>query len=250
MDIVEAYLTNSRYIIGISGYVWWDTHRLIVNALSENFKFDVIYVNQMIPLNKMIKSADALDFAKLHEDVNNILNNYRYNGNGGLIIVSPTFPQEKIKFHINLHININVNSVLQTELIVDLVKNNNMNRMDIDTNMAYLARSWKTNRINKTILIQADYKSNINKIYEQIFDYIIENIERKLYGEKYDEIKNKVCTTKYPLPKPGQQTTILTDHTQLSIKTNKILNRANSIGKYLSDIDDIDDSITSMSDKY
>ena len=50
MNIVEAIIQqNKKYIILISGYLWFNDFKIIVEALNTNLNFDIIYVNQLTP---------------------------------------------------------------------------------------------------------------------------------------------------------------------------------------------------------
>lgn len=196
MNIVEAILIErKKYIILISGFTWWWHFNEIINVLSSNLGFVVINNTSLIN-NQLITSSDQLNFMKLNSDVKDILNGGKKNISSdvrqGIIVVSPTFPPEKIEFPVDIHININASQTLISTLIADYIKETNIPRMDMDAHLSYLAKSWKTNKINKFVTYQQNYLEDKDTPYNIIFDTVMDNIMKKVYGEKYDQIKNKV----------------------------------------------------------
>ena len=68
MNIVEAIVQkNKKYIILISGYLWFNDFKKIVEALSTNLQFEIIYVNQLTPENIFITSAEQINFPVVNE---------------------------------------------------------------------------------------------------------------------------------------------------------------------------------------
>ena len=252
MNIVEAYLTDKKkYIILLSGYLWWPNIDLIANTLSKNLNFELIYTYQLVPPNKLITSADQINFPTLNEIVNDRFNKNKEQGvSKGYIIVSYTFPPEKLDFYPDFHININVNSILQTSIIVDLMKAYKVSRLEVDTHISYLSKSWKTNKINKNIIYPPNYLEKQDELYGQIFDSVMDNIMKKVYGEKYDEYKtisNK--TSKYPLPKDTGKLIKVADESKMDVSDIQAINRGIKQSEYISDLTDIlessDDEISS-----
>ena len=244
MNIVDAILEkNKKYIIFISGLLWWDEFNTIIEALKTNLKFDVIYVNQLIPDNKLITSTEHINFPVVNEIIKEKLNKDKEDKSyKGYIIVSYSFPPERLDIFSDIHISIQPNSLLQTSLIIDLIKKRNIPRMEVDMHIAYLSKSWKTNKINKTIIIQPDYIENINKYYTYIFDAIVENINKKLYGEKaenmkVDELLDVSNEKKYPLPPENVKTTNISDPTKLSNHIKGVINNGNELSNFITDLD-------------
>ena len=245
MNIVDAILDkNKKYIILISGYLWWDNFNSIIKALATNLNFEVIYINQLIQENKLITSSDQINFPVINEIVKEKLNNNKETKiYKGYIIVSYSFPPERLDFFPDIHVSIQANPVLLTSLIIDLIKTKNVSRMDVDIHLAYLSKTWKTNKITKTIFLQPDYEPNINKYYGFIFDAIIENITKKLFGEKAEEIlaqnNSQVNVSKYPLPPTNQTLTTISDDTKLTTHTLNVINEGVKISELNTDLDDI-----------
>jgi hypothetical protein len=244
MNIVEAIVQkNKKYIILISGYLWFNDFKKIVEALSTNLQFEIIYVNQLTPDNIFITSAEQINFPVVNELIKEKLDRDKENKDyHGYIIVSYTFPLEKLDFYPDIHISIQLNSVLQTSQIIDLIKNNNnIKRLNIDEHLAYLSKSWKTNKINKTIILQHDYIDNINKYYSSIFDAIVENINKKLYGENAEIIESNETkkVDKYPLPPKGDKFINTSDNTKISTHDKALIISGEKLADFNKDIDDI-----------
>lgn len=241
MNIVEAILIDrKKYNILISGYLWWDITKLFAQTLANNLNFDLIIADQIIPYDKIVKNSDEINFVKLNNDVKTILdNNKKSDVKKGLVILGYTFPPEKIEFPVDFHVNINVNPVLQTSIIVDLIKKQKFSRMDVDIHTSYLSKSWKSNKITKFITVPQNYNEILDQLYSQIFDAVMDNIAKKVYGEKYDEIKNAKEPEKYPLPPEGKDTVIVADQNNMSVKDNILKYSAENIGEFNAELEDI-----------
>jgi hypothetical protein len=242
MNIVEAILEKKKkYIILISGYLWWSEFNSIVKTLADNLHFELIVVNQLLPENKLITSSDHINFNVMNELMNEKIES---DNPHGYIIVSYSFPPElSPKLYPDIHINIQASSILLTSLSLDLYNTKKISRMDVDIHLAYLSKSWKMNRIQKTITLQPDYAQTIDKTYGIIFDTIMENISKKLYGEEtYEKITAEKPVNKYPLPSNEKQETIkVSDNTKLSVHEKNLINNGQKIGEFISDLDDIID---------
>ena len=210
----------------------------IIDTLAVNFNFDVVRASLLIPSTKLVTSADDINFAKLNEDVKFILNrNKKDNMPKGIFVVSYTFPPEKIDIPVDFHVNINVNPTLLTSITVELMKNKNVTRLDVDTHLSYLSKSWKTNKINKFVTYNQNYAENQEVPYGIIFDSIIDNIMKKVYGEKYEEIKSGIV-------KPvSHESIMVSDESKLSpAELHNIVNaenRGDFIGELESDAVDL-----------
>jgi hypothetical protein len=66
-------------------------------------------------------------------------------------------------------------------------------------------KSWKFNKINKTVTYYPDYLEKQNQLYTMIFDGIMTNIEKKLYGDRYDELVKGVVK-EVPKEEPKDKT--------------------------------------------
>ena len=91
-----------------------------------------------------------------------------------MIIIAKSFPTSNIKIPIDLHINISLNKSLTIEL--DPSKTNNLYEQ--------YQEIIKTNRVSRYINIKNDY--DIDEIILNIFNIIIDDIEKKVYGDKYN----------------------------------------------------------------
>jgi hypothetical protein len=111
--------------------------------------------------------------------------------------------------------------------------------MDVDVHISYLSKSWKNNKINKFLTMPQNYNEILDQLYTQAFDSVMDNISKKVYGEKYDEIKNAKEPEKYPLPPEGKDTTIVADQSKLSVKENVLKYTGENIAQFNSDLDDI-----------
>jgi len=243
VTIIEKILEQKKkYIILLSGLLWWDYFNYIVKILADNLGFELIYVYSLLPDDKLISSADHINFPALNEIIQDRLKKYT---NVGYIIVSYTFPPEKIEFYPDFHINININPLLLTNITIEFVKSSNISRLDIDNHINYLFKSWKTNKINKTIIYHQDFIEKENLLYGYIFDAIMENIEKKLYGENFDKIKENIkidpFTTKHDYIK-------ISDPTKLNNKDKLIIHQGKQFGSLISGLDDAIDDAKKESD--
>ena len=236
MDIVEAILIEKKkYIVLISGYLWWNVFNDLVNALAKNLKFEVIYINQLLPENMLITSADHINFPVANEIISQKISDNHV----GLIIVSYTFPPERLTFYPDFHINITTNQMLLTNLIVELSKEKQIKRLDIDNHISYLTKSWKTNKIGKSIILFPDYTTKINDIYGLIFDSIMDNIMKKLYGEKYEEYKTQGKINESQSKINESKILHISDPTKISIKDETLISDGIKTAKFTNDLDDI-----------
>jgi hypothetical protein len=239
MNIIEAILRkNNKYIILVSGYLWWKAMDDIVDALAENLSFEVLKINQLLPYNKLVTSADHINFEPINELMKEKLEYNKTKGlSKGYIISSYTFPMERLDFYPDFHININVNPTLLTNITVDLMKSRNIPRIDVDSHISYLSKSWKTNKINKFVIFSQNYlEPKIqNDLYALIFDSIMDNIMKKLYGEKYDEYKNANLIN----TNPNKQLINVSDNDKLSVKDIQNINQGIKNAEFIDELDDI-----------
>jgi hypothetical protein len=238
MNIVEAILSDkNKYIIFISGYLWWNILDYVVKALSNNLNFEIIYINQLIPLNTLITSADVINFPIANEIMKQKLYENKSNRkSSGYIVVSYTFPPEKIDFYPDIHINISADATLITSLIIELAKNKQIPRMQIDEHLSYLSKSWKGNKINKSIVLSSNYETKINEIYGLIFDTIMDNIMKKVYGEKYEDYKSN---GKINGSTKNVTFSNVSDPTKLSLSDIKAINSGIKNSQFTNDLDDV-----------
>lgn len=244
MNIVEAILVDKhKYNILISGYLWWSNMDFIIKTLANNLNFDVIYADSFVSKNKLPINAEQINFPKLNYDVKSKMDdNKKKNIYKGLIIVSFTFPPEKIEFYGDFHININVNPNLLSKIIVELVKTQFIQRFDIDAHIGYLSNSWKTNKINKYIVYMDNYLDGTNQemSYYQMFDALMDNIMKKVYGEKYEQLKNvTIADSKYKLPPDNQKMINISNPDILTVKDASMISQNERIGNFTEELEKI-----------
>ena len=220
MNIIEAILLEKKkYIILLSGFMWWPYFNRVAKSLADNLGFELIETTVLVPHDKLISSADQINFPALNEIIKSRLEKYTEKG---YVITSYTFPPEKLDFYPDIHINLNVNAMLLTSISIDFIKQKGINRMEIDNNISYLLKSWKTNKIAKTINYFPDFLEKQNDIYGTLFDFIMENIEKKLYGENF--IKNKIAKENDDNQDNDNQTTKVVNYLERDIITEKVAN--------------------------
>jgi hypothetical protein len=238
MNIIEAILSrNNKYILLISGYLWWKGMDEIVEALAENLGFEVLKINQLLPYNKLVTSADHINFTPINELMKEKLDYNRKKGlSKGYIIVSFTFPFERLDYYPDFHININVNPTLLTTITVDLMKTYKISRMEVDAHLSYLSKSWKTNKIQKFIIFPHNYqdKDVLNNLYAIMFDSIMDGIMKKLYGEKYEEYKNANL-----IGIKNKELINVSDNDKLSVKDIQNINQGVKTAELIDELDDI-----------
>jgi hypothetical protein len=234
MNIVEAILIDrKKYVVLISGFIWWDYFNTIIDALSSNFNFDVVHAT-LLSNNKLITSADQINFIKLNEDVKAILDRNKNNNKAnGVFVVSYTFPPERLDIPVDFHININVSQSLLSTIIASYLKETGQPRLDMDAHLSYLAKSWKNNKINKYVTYQSDYTENQDVPYSIIFEAIADNIMKKVYGEKYEEIKANSNNT------DDKKIINMSNQTELSLVDLAKINTATNYGKFVAEVTDI-----------
>jgi hypothetical protein len=244
MNIVETILEKKKkYIILISSYLWWSDLKPIVDALANNLQFEVIYVNQLVPDTMLITSSDQINFPVLNELIKEKLDKDKYNGiNRGYIIVGYSFPPERLDFYPDININITANQVFITSLIVKLMNDIKINRLKVDEHLSYLTKSWKSNNIARNIQFPPNYAEKINELYGMIFDTIMDNIMKKVYGEKYEEYKNTNSITeikKLPEPRKEENMINVADESKMYIKDIVTINSGVKTGEFIDDLDDV-----------
>jgi hypothetical protein len=175
-DITSEYnvldvllMRKKKYIILFSGLDFSPVEQ-IVNDLSKDFNSTVL---NFIHLGL----EDSLD--PVNTRVNDLLNKSGTSSNKPLFIIGKTFPLTKLKIPVDLHIHISLHQFA-------ILKLDPLKRQDLPTK--YL-ESIKTNRVNKYINLKKEY--SIEKIEDDIFKIIIDDIEKKVYGEEYESRGSK-----------------------------------------------------------
>jgi len=137
-------------------------------------------------INDLTKIYNAIDLNFLHLNlnddisvINNRVNNLlKEDKQQPYFIVGKTFPKDNLTIPVDLHINISLNYKLLKEL-------DNTQNLYED-----YKKEMEKNRVNKYINLNKEY--DYNKILSNIFEIIIDDIEKKVYGDKYDKLNHHV----------------------------------------------------------
>ena len=194
--VVEAYIDKHKQLIILLSGFSGSGKTVLGKSLSKDFKIDFINLNDYykedwdevveIEENKIVDwdSPDAVDWDKLNEYVSK-------KKNKGLIISGFSFPQNKLSFKSDFHIHLKISKD-------DLIKNRNeyvaekedSKVSQLDDEMArrilnkisypHYMKSLEDSYINKFISVKSGQES-LKETYSTMFDYLIENIEKKIY---------------------------------------------------------------------
>lgn len=168
-NILDILLFNKKkYIVLFSGLEFSPVEK-IVTDLSKDF--NAIVLNYL-----HLNLDDSLD--PLNTRVNDLLHK-----NEKMIqpifIIAKTFPSDKLKIYSDIHINISLHKFAILNL--DPAK-----RPDLPD---LYAKSIQTNRVSRYINLKKDYE--LNEVVNEIFYLIIDDIEKKVYGDKYSTLSHK-----------------------------------------------------------
>lgn len=168
-NVLDILLLNKKkYIVLFSGLEFSPIEK-IVTDLSKDF--NAIILNYL-----HLNLDDSLD--PLNTRVNDLLNK-----NEKMIqpifIIAKSFPSDKLKIYPDIHINISLHKFAILNL--DPAK-----RADLPD---LYAKSIQTNRVNRYINLKKDYE--LNEVINEVFYLIIDDIEKKVYGDKYNTLSHK-----------------------------------------------------------
>ena len=168
-NVLDILLLNKKkYIVLFSGLEFSPVEK-IVNDLSKDF--NAIVLNYL-----HLNLDDSLD--PLNTRVNDLLKKHE-NSPQPFFIIAKTFPSDKLKIYSDLHINISLHKFAILNL--DPAK-----RPDLPD---LYAKSIQTNRVNRYINLKKDYE--LNEVINEVFHLIIDDIEKKVYGDKYNTLSHK-----------------------------------------------------------
>ncbi len=191
-------MKKKKYIVLFSGLDFSPVEQ-IANDLSKDFNSTVL---NFIHLGL----EDSLD--PINSRVNDLLNKT----NKPLFIIGKTFPSSKLKIPVDLHFHISLHQIA-------ILKLDPLKRQDLP---AKYVESIKTNRVNKYINLQKEY--SLDKIEDEIFSIIIEDIEKKVYGDQYESLSSKSSNKSQNTPnqtKPTQSSQLTFNPNVPSIKELK-----------------------------
>ena len=194
--VVEAYIDKHKQLIILLSGFSGSGKTVLGKSLSKDFKIDFINLNDYykedwdevveIDENKIVDwdSPDAVDWDKLNDYINK-------NKKKGMIISGFSFPQNKLSVKPDFHIHLKISKD-------DLIKNRNdyvaekedskISQLDDDMTRRILnkisyphyMKSLEDSYINKYISVKSGQES-LKETYSTMFDYLIENIEKKIY---------------------------------------------------------------------
>jgi len=174
-------MRNKKYIVLFSGLDFSPVEK-IANDLAKDFNSTVL---NFIHLGL----EDSLD--PVNTRVSDLLDKSKINTNPKpLFVIGKTFPSSKLKIPVDLHIHISLHQIA-------ILRLDPLKRQDLP---AKYVESIKTNRVNKYINLQKEY--SIDKIEDDIFNIIVGDIEKKVYGDQYETLGSKSSTQTQSQPKP------------------------------------------------
>ena len=168
-NILDILLFNKKkYIVLFSGLEFSPVEK-IVTDLSKDF--NAIVLNYL-----HLNLDDSLD--PLNTRVNDLLHKNE-KMTQSIFIIAKTFPSDKLKIYSDIHFNISLHKFAILNL--DPAK-----RADLPD---LYAKSIQTNRVSRYINLKKDYE--LNDVVNEIFYLIIDDIEKKVYGDKYNTLSHK-----------------------------------------------------------
>ena len=168
-NVLDILLLNKKkYIVLFSGLEFSPVEK-IVTDLSKDF--NAIVLNYL-----HLNLDDSLD--PLNTRVNDLLNKNE-KMTQPIFIIAKSFPSDKLKIYPDIHINISLHKFAILNL--DPAK-----RADLPD---LYAKSIQTNRVNRYINLKKEYE--LNDIINEVFNLIIDDIEKKVYGDKYESLSHK-----------------------------------------------------------
>ncbi len=219
-------MRKKKYIVLFSGLDFSPVEQ-IVNDLSKDFNSTVL---NFIHLGL----DDSLD--PINTRVNDLLNK---SGNSpkALFIIGKSFPSSKLKIPVDLHIHISLHQIA-------ILKLDPLKRQDLPTK--YI-ESIKTNRVNKYINLQKEY--SIGKIEDDVFNVIVDDIEKKVYGDQYETLGSKSSNPNTTdKAKPVEASKLVFNPNVPSIKEQKEQVTKNVEEEIKESIDSAEDSISAEKD--
>lgn len=209
-SILDAYLLENSYIVLFSGLATSP----IDNVVKElNLSFDGIVLDYM---HLDMES----DLTVINERVTKLIKEKKQ----VFFIKGKSFNSKKIKIPINLHIHINEQQV-----------------GDVELSSKYRQLLKETNYIHKKFNFNTD--TDINKNIDDIFNYIVDDIEKKLYKDNYERLSHKYYTeTNTERPESHYNSTLMYDKGSMDKKQweEKALKQVND--EYNEDLENEDDT--------
>jgi len=197
--VIEAYLNKyKQLIILVSGFSG-SGKGVLSKSIAKDFKIKYINLNDYykedwdkeseiieIEEHKIVDwdTPESINWEKFNEDIEK-------NKKEGVIVSGFSFPQNKLEFKTDFHIHLKITKD-------DLIKNRNeyVNEKEdskvseLDDELArrilnkisypHYMKSLEDSYINKFINVKSG-REELKQCYNSMFDYLIENIEKKIY---------------------------------------------------------------------
>jgi cytidylate kinase len=195
-NIVEKYIQDKeQLIILISGFSG-SGKTLLAKNIENDFKLKFLNLNnyykkdynEIVDLSHDIKVVDwdnpnAIDWDLFNDDVNKLKKD-------GLVISGFGFPNDKLKFKIDYHIYLKISKeklIKNRHEYLDENKDNPLNEIkDTKTELLILNKLSYTHfmkiKDNSTYTFKTDTSEQTpEQTYDQIFEYLIGEIDKKVY---------------------------------------------------------------------
>jgi len=196
VNVVEAYIKfNSQLIILISGFSG-SGKTLLATNIKRDFKIEFLNLNnfykkdynEIIDLGHGIKVVDwdnpeAIDWDKFNDKVNSIKNK-------GVVISGFSFPNDKLQFKLDFHVHLRLSKeklIKNRHEYLEENKDNPLNEIkDTRTEMYILNnltfKHFMSIKDKSTYTLKIDTTElSPEQTYDQVFDYLIQNIEKSVY---------------------------------------------------------------------
>lgn len=226
-------MKKKKYIVLFSGLDFSPVEQ-ITNHLANDF--------EAIVLNFIhLSLTDSLD--PINNRVNDLIGKKDSNPKP-LFVIAKTFPLTKLKIPIDLHIHISLHQIAIQRL--DPLKRPELS--------AQYMESIKTNRVNKYINLKKEFE--VSEIEDEIFGIIIDDIEKKVYGDDYQTLGSKASKSSISTEsKPEPNTKFKSDPLKQtfnqnvpSIQEKKLLATTKAEEEIKDAIDDTEDSLSAEKD--
>lgn len=211
MNIIDAYIKfNKQLVIIISGMSGTGKTKLAQN-ISDLFKLELINMNKYCNSDyaetvKILQgvevvnwdSDDIYDWKAFNDDVNKILTE---SDKAGIVICGVSFPTDKLLFTVDFHIQIKLskqNLYTQRKKYLDEKTDCQEAKRKISDELDYTIfnqltytyyldlsnRSTINKYINANDYITLDNNAYDEKLYDDVYEYLINQINKNVYKEK------------------------------------------------------------------
>jgi len=196
--IVEEYINKyKQLVILISGFSG-SGKTILSKSLSKDFKIDFLNLNDYYKDNwdesnlvelgdiKVVDwdTPDAINWENFNKEVES-------KKNKGIIISGFSFPQNNLTFKPDFHIHLRISKDDLIQNRKDYINekedskvaevNDEMSKRILNkVSFPHYMKSLETSYINKFMSVKSG-KEELKQSYNNIFDYLVENIEKKIY---------------------------------------------------------------------